>query len=140
MSLPSYVSAISGDLSEDNATCTTTDQRGDASSDSGPWIDIDKLTLALSALSLSPSVNDEERVQWPSEVSKKKPNNIKVVILTPDSQSNAKEFTLTLPTHFYFIFNFIFMLKCIIYEGHFITRKPQGFFYPPGYTLSKSIF
>lgn len=134
MSLPSYVSAISGDLSEDNATCTTTDQRGDASSDSGPWIDIDKLILALSGLSLSPSV------KWPSKVSKKRPNNIKVVILTPDSQSNAKEFTLTLPTHFYFIFNFIFMLKCIIYVGHFITRKPQGFFYPPGYTLSKSIF
>ena len=104
MSLPSYVSAISGDLSENGATCTTTVQRGDASSDSGPWIDIDKLNLALSRLSLSPSVNDEKRVSWPLEVSKQKPNNIKVVIWTPDSQSNAKVFTLTLFIHFYFIF------------------------------------
>ena len=70
MSLPSYVPAISGDLSEDGATCTTTVQRGDASSDSGPWIDIDKLNLALSDLSLSLFVNDEERVPWPLEVSK----------------------------------------------------------------------
>lgn len=104
MSLPSYIAAISGHLSEDGATCTTTVQRGDASSDSGPWIDIDKLNLALSGLSLSLSVNDEERVQWPLEVSKKRPNNIKVVILTPDSQSNAKVFTLTLLIDFYFIF------------------------------------
>jgi len=59
MSLPSYAAPIFGDLSEDGATCTTTVQRGDASSESGHCIDIDKLSLALSSLSLSVSENEE---------------------------------------------------------------------------------
>lgn len=105
MSLPSYVPAIFGDLREEGATCTTavpstsSVHSGDASSDSGLWIDRYKLNLALSGLPLSRSLNGEVRVLWSSEVSKRK-----AVILTPDSQSNAKVFTLTLLIHFYFIF------------------------------------
>lgn len=59
MSLPAYAAPIFGDLSEDGATSTTIVQRGDASSDSGPCVDIDKLCLALSGLSLSVSENEE---------------------------------------------------------------------------------
>ena len=59
MSLPAYAAPIFGDLSEDGATCTTIVQRGDASSDSGPYNDMDKLSLALSGLSLSVSENEE---------------------------------------------------------------------------------
>ena len=88
MSLPAYAAQIFGDLNEDGATCTTIVQSGDASSDSGHCIDIDKLSLALSGLSLSVSENEE--------VSKTNPKIIKVVILTPDSKSNAKLYILTL--------------------------------------------
>lgn len=78
MSLPSYVPAIFGDLREEGATCTTavpstsSVHRGDALSDSGLWIDRYNLNLALSGLPLSLSANDEERVPWPLEVSKRK--------------------------------------------------------------------